>query len=156
MKPPYSPTRSEKQLEDIFKNMRKATYNRFYWYLLYLPKKQPLSSRSSLECRVDNGDFDYSHYKYQAEYVEHKLNKAYVKYYPDVAIYNEKYAVDIKRREKLLEMFTKDEDIKLNTLINECSIRFKKPKKQIEMLMLESQGDIKQFLQELDNKYKQK
>lgn len=151
MKLPYSPIRSEEQLQKIFSKMRKATYNRFFWYRLYVPKNKPLCKRSCLERRVENGDFDFSHYKYQAEYVEHRLNKAYAKYFPDIATYNQECAVDIQRRESLLKMFTKDENTRLNTLINECSIRFNKSKDDIEASMLESQGDVKQFLQELVN-----
>lgn len=151
MRLPYSPIRSQEQLQKIFSKMRKAPYNRFFWYRLYIPKKEPLCKRSCLERKVENGDFDYSHYKYQAEYVEHNLNKAYAKYFPDIAVYNEQCAVDIRRREKLLETFIKDEDTRLSTLVSECSIRFKKPKQDIEELMLKSQGDVKQFLQELIN-----
>jgi len=151
---PYSPVYSVDELEKIFSKMYKAPYNKFFWYRLYVPKNSPLDNRVDLERRVKNGDFDFSHFFYQAAYVEHKLNKAYERLYPDFARYVDEYAVDIRRREKLMEAFRKDEDGKLERLLKECSIRYKQPKEVIEKEMEVFEGDVKELINTLNKKFK--
>lgn len=153
---PYSPIRTEKELNKIFSSMYKARYNRFTWYRIYVPRKQPLSHRNTIEERIMNGDLDYSHYIYQAELVEHRLNKAYKTLFPDTARYLDEHAVDIQRRKKLLEAYNKDESDKLKTILKDCSIRFNRSEKDIEGDMLSFDGDIKQFIKHLTIKYKPK
>lgn len=153
MQVPYKPIRTEQELEKIFKKMYKARYNRFTWYRLYVPKNEPLCDRVVIERRVENGDFDYSHYIYQAELVEYKLNKAYERLFPDIARYNDEHAVDILRRNKLMELYNKDEDKKLHKLKKDCSIRFKVSEDIIEKEMEEFQGNAKKFIKHLTKKY---
>jgi len=67
MNSPYSPVTSREQLEKKFSKLRKLTYNAFRWWRMYDNPNKPLCNRSPFRDRILNGDFDYSHYKYQAD-----------------------------------------------------------------------------------------
>ena len=42
-------------------------YNQFYWWRKF-KDKSPLSSKEAVHARIDNGDFDFSSYYWQAQY----------------------------------------------------------------------------------------
>ena len=42
-------------------------YNQFYWWRKF-KEKSPLSSKSAVHARIDNGDFDFSSYYWQSQH----------------------------------------------------------------------------------------
>ena len=75
---PYSPTQPLDWLEDYFsKNYYKKPYDRFMWWRSFTAKTKPLSARAPLLDRIKNGDFSFAPFKFQAEIVEHQLNKKF-------------------------------------------------------------------------------
>lgn len=115
---PYTPTHSVEWLEDFFtKNYYKKPYDRFKWWRKYTSKTKPLSNRCMLRDRILNGDFDIGPYRFEAELVEHTINKKYVELYNDLGKYVEESSLDRARRKRLLEDFDKDESRKLQELV---------------------------------------
>ena len=75
MNSPYSPVLSRKQILDVkFSKLRRLKYNAFRWWRMYDNPNKPLDNRALFRDRILNGDFDYSHYKYQADWCEHEMN----------------------------------------------------------------------------------
>ena len=115
---PHKPAHSVEWLEDFFtKNYYKKPYDRYKWWRKYTSKTKPLSNRCMLRDRILNGDFDIGSYRYEAELVEHTINKKYVELYKDLGKYVEESSLDRARRKRLLEDFDKDESRKLQELV---------------------------------------
>ena len=107
---PYSPVLSRKQLDKKFSKLRKLTYNAFRWWRIYDNPNKPLCNRSPFRDRILNGDFDYSHYKYQADWCEHEMNDIAEECGDDIGKFVEKTSLLRSRRKRLLEDFEKDEN----------------------------------------------
>ena len=110
MNNPYSPVTSREQLEKKFSKLRKLNYNAFRWWRMYDNPNKPLCNRSPFRDRILNGDFDYSHYKYQADWCEHEMNDIARECGDDIGKFVEKTSLLRSRRKRLLEDFEKDEN----------------------------------------------
>jgi len=150
----YQPSLSEEQLEIKFSKLRKLKYNQFRWWRMYDDPNPPKPKHSTLFEKIENGDFNYSHYKYQAMWCEHEMNKVYTKIGPeDMGRYIEETSLLRTRRKRLLEDFYKEEDNKLEELINGFSRTFRLPKDEIKTLMEEFKGTIEEMHIYLEKKY---
>jgi len=130
---PYNPTHSVEWLENFFrKNYYKMPYNRFMWWRSYTTKSKPLTTRHPLKDRILNGDFSFSSYCYEAQIVEHRMNKKWRELRNDPGRYVEETSLDRSRRKRLLEDFTKDEQNKLEELESAFLSTFKITKEQYE------------------------
>lgn len=155
VKAPYSPSNSEEFLTGyLSKNYYKKPYDRFMWWRGYTAKTKPLKKGDGLEKRVMNGDFEQGPFKYEAELVEHKLNKAYQQLYPDVPRFHEEQSVNLARRKRLKEDFQKDEEKKLESFFNDFSSYFQLEREVLEQELEVFDGDtIKDFFLSLEKKY---
>ena len=109
MEKPFNPILSRKQLDKKFSKLRKLKYNQFRWWRMYDYPNKPLSNKSSFRDRILNGDFDYSHFNYQAMWCEHEMNDIAEDCNEDIQKYIEKTSLLRTRRTRLLEDFEKDE-----------------------------------------------
>ena len=150
----FNPTLSRKKLLKEFSKLQKINYNQFRWWRMYQPKNKPLGSRQPLRDRILNGDFDFSHYWYQAAWVEHDLNDLEIDCDGDYGKYVEKGRMMRARRKRLLEDFEKDEHEKLTFLYNEFPKYFHISKDQVIEEMIEFSGSLIDFYYHLDENYK--
>ena len=128
---PYNPVMSREQLDKKFSKLRKLTYNAFRWWRIYDNPNKPLCNKSPFRDRILNGDFDYSHYKYQADWCEHEMNDVSIECGDDIGKYVEKTSLLRSRRKRLLEDFEKDENGKLEMLIKTFTVNFKCNEEQV-------------------------
>lgn len=150
----YQPSLSEEQLEKKFSKLRKLKYNQFRWWRMYDNPNPPKPNQSPLIEKIENGDFDYSHYNYQVMWCEHEMNKIYKKIGPqDMGRFVEETSLLRTRRKRLLEDYFKDEDNKLETLVNEFSKTFRLPKDKVKTYMEEFGGTIKELYYYLADNY---
>lgn len=152
---PYSPSNSEEFLTKyLSKNFYKKSYDRFNWWRTFSLKNKPLKKGALLKDRVLNGDFDLGPYKFEAELIEHKLNKAYQELYPDVARYVHDMAVTISRRKRLLEDYKKDEEQKVKELLNSFSTHYRMSEEEILAELARCKGDsAKDFFYHMEDKF---
>jgi hypothetical protein len=150
----YQVPLSRKHLEKEFSKLRKLKYNQFRWWRMYDDPKEKLSSKSSLRDRIINGDFDFSHYKYQVMWCEHDINDIHDKFKNDFGRFAEETLLLKTRRKRLLEDFEKDENKKLQTLTTEFTQRFKCSKEQILNEMENCTGSLLDFYYIIEEKYK--
>tara|TARA_S200002703_G_scaffold142888_2_gene135519 strand:+ start:1196 stop:1618 length:423 start_codon:yes stop_codon:yes gene_type:complete len=121
---------------------------------MYDTKNKPLDKRQPLRDRILNGDYDFSHYWYQAAWVEHDLNDLEIECKDDVGLFVEKGAVLRARRKRLLEDFERDEKEKLEELYREFPKYFKVSKDQVKEEMANFSGSLIDFYYHIDDKYK--
>ena len=150
----FNPTLSRNQLQKEFSKLQKLKYNQFRWWRMYDTKNKPLDKRKPLRDRILNGDYDFSHYWYQAAWVEHDLNDLQVECKDDDGLFVEKGAVLRARRKRLLEDFERDEKEKLEELYNEFPKYFRVSKDQVKKEMAEFSGSLIDFYYHIDDKYK--
>ena len=150
----FKPALSRSFLKKEFAKLQKLNYNQFRWWRMYDTKNKPLDNRSPLRDRILNGDFDFSHFWYQAAWVEHDLNDLEIECKDDSGLFVEKGAVLRARRKRLLEDFEKDEHDKLTTLYNEFPKYFRVSKSQVKEEMANFSGSLIDFYYLMDDKYK--
>ena len=150
----YNPPFTEAELEVQFSKLRKLKYNQFRWWRMYDNPNPPKPKHSMLIDKIKNGDFDYSHYCFQAMWCEHEMNKIYKKIGPnDMGRFVEETSLLRTRRKRLLEDHFKEEDNRLETLITEFSVRFRLSKEEVKTYMEEFGGTLEQLYIKLEKKY---
>ena len=150
----FNPTLTRSRLQKEFSKLQKLNYNQFRWWRMYDTKNKPLDKRQPLRDRILNGDYDFSHYWYQAAWVEHDLNDLEIECKGDVGLFVEKGAVLRARRKRLLEDFERDEKEKLEELYREFPKYFKVSKDQVKEEMANFSGSLIDFYYHIDDKYK--
>ena len=115
---PYKPSQSIEWLEKYFKeNFNTLSYNRFFWWRSFAPKYHELSNRHRVRDRITNGDFNQPGYYFEAQLVEHQINKRFREIgFKDPERFYEETTMDRVRRKRLLEDFEKEEEKKLKEL----------------------------------------
>ena len=116
----YKITFTREELEEKFSHLQKLNYNQFRWWRMYDVKKKPLAAYCSLRDRIANGDYDFSHYWYQAAWVEHDINDLAIKCKDDAGLFSEKVQVLSARRKRLYEDYEKD-DPEFQSLMTELN-----------------------------------
>lgn len=150
----FKPVLSREQLQEQFLKLRKLNYNQFRWWRMYDNPNKPLHHRQPLRDKILNGDYDYSHYTYQAMWCEHEMNDLWDKCYPDIGKFNEQSSLLRTRRKRLLQDFEKDEYQKLDSLITEFTRTFKCNKEQVIKEMEECIGSLIDLYYIIEDKYK--
>ena len=138
----YKPTFTREELEEKFSHLQKLNYNQFRWWRMYDVKKKPLAAHCSLRDRIANGDYDFSHYWYQAAWVEHDINDLAIECKDDAGLFSEKVQVLSARRKRLYEDYEKDEKWKLDDLVKEFSRNFHITKDEAGLEMEEFGGTL--------------
>jgi hypothetical protein len=150
----FNPTLSRKRLQKEFSKLQKLNYNQFRWWRMYDVKNKPLDKRKPLRDRILNGDYDFSHYWYQAMWCEHEINDLFEQYKDDVVQYVDKTKMVNARRKRLMEDFDRDEHDKLNELYNEFPKYFRVNRNQVKEEMANFSGSLIDFYYYMDDKYK--
>ena len=141
----YSPTFPKPYIEKELSKLRKLKYNQFRWWRMYDNPVLPLPNKAPLIDKILNGDFDYPHYKLQAELVEHELNELAQKCGGNNEMFGEKSSLMRTRRKRLLDDFEKEENDKLKRIYKEFEKNFTATKEQIEEEMLRFVGNLGEF-----------
>ena len=121
------------------------------------------SNRSNSKIKIKtvknrNGDYDFSHYWYQAAWVEHDINDLEIKCKDDAGLFSEKVQVLSARRKRLYEDYEKDEAWKLQDIIKEFSNNFHITKDEAGLEMEEFGGTLTELYDHISTnpKYKLK
>jgi hypothetical protein len=91
------------------KKLQPLNYNQFRWWRRFDSKTKPLPKGATFLQRIQNGEFEFSHYYWQAQLCELEINEKHKEYNGDVQKLIEKHSVDLARRKRLWEDFNKTE-----------------------------------------------
>ena len=105
-------------------------YNQFRWWRQFESPFKPLPKGATFHQRIRNGEFEFSHYFWQAHLCEHEINQKYAECSGDMMKLLEKYAVDFARRKRLWEDFQAHESEMLNTICKNFTREFAITKEQ--------------------------
>jgi hypothetical protein len=141
----YSPTFPKSYIQEQLSKLKKLNYNQFRWWRMYDNLNPPLPNKSLLIDKILNGDFDYPHYKLQAELVEHELNELAKKCGGNNEAFDERSSLLRAKRKRLLDDFEKEENNKLKQLLIEFTKNFNATKEQVEEEMMRFVGNLEEF-----------
>ena len=132
----------------------------FYWWRRFKTHKS-LPYKSPLISKIKNGDFDYSPYFQQAEWELHWMKdeqKEFIENYHGRDPKQDRLYMDIelrarKRYNKLIEDAFKDENEKLNRIIDEFCKNFKINKENFRDLISKFDGSLEKLYIHCQNNY---
>jgi hypothetical protein len=99
-------------LELVVKEIKKLqplNYNQFMWWRRFASKNKPLPKGATFFQRIQNKEFEFSHFYWQAKFCEIEINQKHKEYRGDIQLLLEKNGVDLARRKRLWEDFNKTE-----------------------------------------------
>ena len=140
----FKVSNSKHVLKEI-KKLKPLSYNRFFWWRRFTSYNQPLPKKSSFLDKIKNGDFDPSHYYWQAKYSELEINEKLIECNNDHQMLLEKYSLYLTRRKKLWEDFEKDESTKLQDIKKNFQKEFEIDSEEYEDEIGEFDGTLEEF-----------
>ena len=102
-------TNDPKVIQREIKKLQPLNYNQFMWWRRFASKNKPLPKGATFFQRIQNKEFEFSHYYWQAQLCELEINEKHKEYNGDVQKLIEKHSVDLARRKRLWEDFNKTE-----------------------------------------------
>ena len=118
-------------------------YNQFFWWRKF-KEKSPLSSKDAMHARIDNGDFDFSSYYWQAQYAIHEMEEK-TNHIDDPANRHEAQTIYRERWRRLMNDFEKDEPQRLENYIKSMTSIFEIEKEELERKMENFEGTLKEL-----------
>jgi hypothetical protein len=133
-------------IETVNKEINKLQplkYNQFYWWRKF-KEKSPLSSKDAVHARIDNGDFNFSSYYWQAQYalLEMEEKTGHIK---DPSKRHESQTIYRERHRRLMKDFEKDEPERLESYIKAITSLFQIEKDELEKKMEIFDGTLKEL-----------
>ena len=134
---------SKETVNKEINRLQPLKYNQFYWWRKF-KEKSPLSTKDALHARIDNGDFDFSSYYWQAQYalIEMEEKTGHIK---DPSIRHESQTLFRERHRRLMKDFEKDEPQRLELYIKSITSLFEIEKEDLEKKMETFDGTLKEL-----------
>ena len=126
--------------------LKPIPYNRFRWWRKFDTKTKPFTHKATLLERIQNGEFNFSQYFWQAQHCEQIINEKFNEYKGNIQKLLENHGIEFTRRKRLWEDFERDEQEKLKSL----QISFLK---EFEITKEEYTQEIEKFGDTLENLY---
>ena len=126
-------------------------YNQFYWWRKF-KDKSPLSSKEAVHARIDNGDFDFSSYYWQAQFalIEMEDKTGHIS---DPSNRHEAQTIYRERWRRLMNDYEKDEFQRLDNYKKAITGVFEIEKEELETLMENFEGTLKELYTFIKNNY---
>ena len=134
---------SKETINKEINRLQPLKYNQFYWWRKF-KEKSPLSTKDALHARIDNGDFDFSSYYWQAQYalLEMEEKTGHIK---DPSIRHESQTLFRERYRRLMNDFEKDEPQRLESYVKTMTGLFEIEKDELEKKMETFDGTLKEL-----------
>ena len=134
---------SKETVNKEINKLQPLKYNQFYWWRKF-KEKSPLSTKDALHARIDNGDFDFSSYYWQAQYalLEMEEKTGHIK---DPSIRHESQTLFRERHRRLMKDFEKDEPQRLESYVKSITSLFEIEKEDLEKKMETFDGTLKEL-----------
>ena len=134
-------THSKEIVNKEISKLQPLKYNQFYWWRKF-KEKSPLSTKDAVHARIDNGDFDFSSYYWQAQYalLEMEEKTGHIK---DPSVRHESQTIFRERYRRLMNDFGKDEPQRLESYVKTMTGLFEIEKEELEKKMEDFDGTLK-------------
>ena len=116
-------------------------YNQFFWWRKF-KEKSPLSNKEAIHARIDNGDFDFSSYYWQAQYTLHEMEEK-TGHIKDPSQRHEAQTIFRERWRRLMNDFEKDEPLRITNYKKNINSMFEIEENELEKLMEDFDGTLR-------------
>ena len=123
--------------------LQSLKYNQFFWWRKF-KEKSPLSSKDAVHARIDNGDFNFSSYYWQAQYALLEMEEK-TGHINDPSKRHESQTIYRERYRRLMKDFEKDEPERLENYIKAVTSLFQIEKEELEKKMETFDGTLKEL-----------
>jgi hypothetical protein len=118
-------------------------YNQFFWWRKF-KEKSPLSSKDAVHARIDNGDFDFSSYYWQAQYALLEMEEK-TDHIKDPSTRHEAQTIYRERYRRLMNDFEKDEPLRIENYKKNITSLFEIEKEELESKMETFEGTLREL-----------
>ena len=141
-------------VKDKISTFTPQRYNQFYWWRRF-KMRETLHPYKPLYDKIKNGDFDFSHYYWQAQYAILEMNEK-TGHIDHPSSRHEAQAIFRERYRRLMKDFEKDEEERMEGFYTECRKTLRLSKQQVEEMALNFDGTLEEFYIDLQSKYQNK
>ena len=134
---------SKETINKELSKLQPLKYNQFFWWRKF-KEKSPLSSKDAVHARIDNGDFDFSSYYWQAQYALLEMEEK-TGHISDPSKRHESQTIYRERYRRLMKDFEKDEPQCLDDYIKAITSLFEIEKEDLEKKMETFDGTLKEL-----------
>ena len=134
---------SKETINKELNKLQPLKYNQFFWWRKF-KEKSPLSSKDALHARIDNGDFNFSSYYWQAQYALLEMEEK-TGHISDPSKRHESQTIYRERYRRLMKDFEKDEPQRLDDYIKAVTSLFEIEKEDLEKKMETFDGTLKEL-----------
>jgi len=134
---------SKETINKELNKLQPLKYNQFFWWRKF-KEKSPLSSKDALHARIDNGDFNFSSYYWQAQYALLEMEEK-TGHINDPSKRHESQTIYRERYRRLMKDFEKDEPQRLDDYIKAVTSLFEIEKEDLEKKMETFDGTLKEL-----------
>ena len=142
---------SKETIHKQISKLQPLKYNQFFWWRKF-KDKSPLSSKEAVHARIDNGDFDFSSYYWQAQYalVEMEEKTGHIS---DPGNRHEAQTIYRERWRRLMNDYEKDESQRLVEYKKAITNLFEIEDDDLEKKMENFDGTLKELYTLIKTKY---
>jgi hypothetical protein len=134
---------SKETIHKQISKLQPLKYNQFYWWRKF-KDKSPLSSKEAVHARIDNGDFDFSSYYWQAQYALLEMEEK-TGHISDSGNKHEAQTIYRERWRRLMNDFEKEEPQRLAEYKKAITNLFEIEDNDLEKKMEEFEGTLKEL-----------
>ena len=134
---------SKETINRELNKLQPLKYNQFFWWRKF-KEKSPLSSKDAVHARINNGDFDFSSYYWQAQYALLEMEEK-TGHISDPSKRHESQTIYRERYRRLMKDFEKDEPQRLDDYIKAVTSLFEIEKEDLEKKMETFDGTLKEL-----------
>ena len=143
---------SREFIEEKLSHLNPIKYNRFQWWRNY-DSKSELTKYHPLLQRIRNGDFDFSHYYWQAQNAILQWDDN-IKNKNDFEELQSKSGLYMEKYRRLIEDFEKDEKKRLLEFKRAVRQVFKIPSEEYDEVFENFVGTLEEFYYFMESRYK--
>ena len=142
---------SNKTINKHISKLQPLKYNQFYWWRKF-KDKSPLLSKEAVHARIDNGDFDFSSYYWQAQYALIEMEEK-TGHISDPGNRHDAQTIYRERYRRLMNDYEKDEAQRLAEYKKTITNLFEIEDNDLEKKMEDYDGTLKELYILIKNNY---
>ena len=142
---------SKETINKEISKLQPLKYNQFYWWRKF-KEKSPLSNKEAVHARIDNGDFDFSSYYWQAQYALLEMEEK-TGHISNPSTKHETQSIYRERYRRLMNDYEKDEPQRLSNYVKVITDLFMIEEKELERMMENFEGTLKELYTLIKNNY---
>ena len=144
-------THSKEIVNKEIDKLQPLKYNQFYWWRKF-KDKSPLLSKEAVHARIDNGDFDFSSYYWQAQYALIEMEEK-TGHISDPGNRHDAQTIYKERYRRLMNDYEKDEAQRLAEYKKTITNLFEIEDNDLEKKMEDYDGTLKELYILIKNNY---